>query len=174
MKNGLRKALDQLRQSLTPDGISDGQLLRSFIAERDEAAFSALVRRHGPMVLGVCQRILRNSHDADDAFQATFLVLVQKASAVLNKQALASWLYTVAHRSALEVQIRNMRRQKRERQAAMHLEVTPPEPMDWDRDERLLPGVCAEGYNSVSRHLLKKLVSARAIASRNFAAPGPR
>jgi len=131
MKNGLRKALDHLRQSLTPDGISDGQLLKRFIVERDEAAFSALVRRHGPMVLGVCQRILRNSHDADDAFQATFLVLVQKASAVLNKQALAAWLYTVAYRSALEVQIRNMRRQKRERKAAMHLEVHPPELMDW-------------------------------------------
>jgi DNA-directed RNA polymerase specialized sigma24 family protein len=80
MKNGLRKALAQIRQSLTPNGISDAQLLKSFIAERDEAAFAALVRRHGPMVLGVCRRILRNSHDTDDAFQATFLMLVQKAA----------------------------------------------------------------------------------------------
>jgi RNA polymerase sigma factor (sigma-70 family) len=132
MKNGLRKTLDRLRQSLTPCGISDGQLLQSFLSERDEAAFAALVRRHGPMVLGVCHRILRDPHDADDAFQATFLILVQKAASVANRQALASWLYTVAYRSALEAKIRNVRRQRRERYVAMNRpETAVDEPQDW-------------------------------------------
>src|SRR5947208_7626 len=98
MKNGLRKVLDHLRQTWTPTGVTDAQLLKSFILERDEAAFAALVRRHGPMVMGVCRRILRNAHDTDDAFQATFLVLVQKVHSLANRQALASWLYTVAFR----------------------------------------------------------------------------
>jgi RNA polymerase sigma factor (sigma-70 family) len=133
MKNGLRKALDQLRSSLEPSGVSDAQLLKRFIAERDEAAFAALVRRHGPMVLGVCRRILHNSHDTDDAFQATFLVLVQKARSVLDRQAVGSWLYTVAFRSALEAKARNSRRHKREAQVKVmpHPEVAPAEPRDW-------------------------------------------
>jgi RNA polymerase sigma factor (sigma-70 family) len=144
MNSGLRKTLDKLRRSLCPTGISDEQLLNRFIAERDEAAFAALVRRHGPMVQGVCSRILRNSHDSEDAFQATFLALVQKARFVANRQALASWLYTVAYRSALEVQIRNTRRQSRERRVAMRRpETKSPDPQDWrpvlDRELNGLP-----------------------------------
>jgi RNA polymerase sigma factor (sigma-70 family) len=133
MKNGLRKTLDRLRSSLDPTGVSDAQLLKKFIVERDEASFAALVRRHGPMVLGVCRRILHNPHDTDDAFQATFLVLVQKARSVLDRQAVGSWLYTVAFRSALEARARNIRRQKREAQvkATPHPEVAPAEPHDW-------------------------------------------
>ncbi|HLN28145.1 MAG TPA: RNA polymerase sigma factor [Gemmataceae bacterium] len=133
MKNGLRKALDHLWQSSQLVGLTDGQLLKSFIVERDELAFSALVRRHGPMVFGVCRRILRNTHDTEDAFQATFLVLVQKASSVVNRQAIASWLYTVAFRSALEARVRSMRRQQKERQVPNmpHPEVATTEPHDW-------------------------------------------
>ncbi|MBL8794690.1 MAG: hypothetical protein JNM56_12355, partial [Planctomycetia bacterium] len=63
------------------DDVSDGELLESFILRRDEAAFGSLVRRYGPLVLGLCRRILRDGHDAEDAFQATFVILVRKASA---------------------------------------------------------------------------------------------
>jgi RNA polymerase sigma factor (sigma-70 family) len=94
--------------------------------------------------MGVCNRILRDTHEADDAFQATFLVLVQKASSLTNRQALASWLYAVAYRGALDVKIRNARRQRRERQVAMRQAETPaPEPQDWrpvlDQELNALP-----------------------------------
>src|SRR5215831_3483855 len=76
--------------------LSDGRLLESFIAGKEEAAFEALVNRHGPMVLGVCRRVLKNSHDAEDAFQATFLVLLRKASSIGRPELLGNWLYGVA------------------------------------------------------------------------------
>jgi Sigma-70 region 2 len=79
----LTKFIDRLRGALVKQDAaasSDGELLKLYLRQREEAAFEALVRRHGPMVMGVCQRVLHNSHDAEDAFQATFLVLVRKAS----------------------------------------------------------------------------------------------
>src|SRR6516164_6332638 len=74
-------------------GPSDAQLLQRFLNDHDESAFELLVWRHGPMVQGVCRRVLRNDHDAEDAFQATLLVLARKASSVLPREMLANWLY---------------------------------------------------------------------------------
>jgi RNA polymerase sigma factor (sigma-70 family) len=91
--------------------LSDGQLLERFLRDRDESAFESLVRRHGPMVLGVCRRVLHNLHDAEDAFQAVFLVLVRKAGSLRARNLLASWLYGVAFRTALKARGRNLRRQ---------------------------------------------------------------
>ncbi len=98
--------------------LSDGELLGAFVDRRDEAAFEALVRRHGPMVLGVCRRALRNSHDAEDAFQATFLVLARKAASVRPREGVGNWLYGVARRTALEAQRRNARRRGKEKQVS--------------------------------------------------------
>src|SRR5689334_7533775 len=97
-------------------GLSNGQLLDGFVARRDAACFEALVRRHGPMVLGVCRRVLGNPHDAEDAFQATFLVLVRRAASVVPRELVGNWLYGVAYRTALEARRTAARRQARERQ----------------------------------------------------------
>src|SRR5205814_317663 len=82
---------------------SDAELLRRFAAGRDEAAFADLVRRHGPMVLGACRRVLGPGPDAEDAFQATFLVLARKAGSIGRPERLAGWLYGVAARVARRV-----------------------------------------------------------------------
>jgi RNA polymerase sigma factor (sigma-70 family) len=83
-----------------PRDLTDGQLVECFRTGRDEAAFEALVRRHGPMVLGVCRRVLANPSDAEDAFQATFLVLVRKAHTLGQPELVGNWLYGVAYRTA--------------------------------------------------------------------------
>src|SRR5262245_13225696 len=93
----------QLRELLRRDvnGLSDGQLLDCFVSAGLEPAFEEIVKRHGPMVLGTCRRILGHLHDAEDAFQAVFLVLARKAGSISRKDLLANWLYGVAHRTAL-------------------------------------------------------------------------
>jgi RNA polymerase sigma factor (sigma-70 family) len=115
----MNRVVQHLRRcTFVPDGggMTDGQLLECFLAHRDEAAFAALVRRHGPMVLGVCRRVLRNPQDAEDAFQATFLVLVRKAGSLRQRELVANWLYGVAYRAALETRAANASRRAKEKQ----------------------------------------------------------
>jgi RNA polymerase sigma factor (sigma-70 family) len=111
--------------------LTDGQLLERFLRDRDQAAFEALVRRYGPMVLGVCRRLLGDPHDADDAFQTTFLVLVYKAASVMPRELVGHWLYGVAHRTALKARRLALRRRAREKQVARmpQREVIDPEPV---------------------------------------------
>jgi RNA polymerase sigma factor (sigma-70 family) len=98
-------------------GLTDAQLLERFLARREEIAFEELVRRHGPMVLGVCRRALGNPHDAEDAFQATFLVLVRRAASIVPRSRVGPWLYGVARRTALKARSRAMRRRCAEQEA---------------------------------------------------------
>jgi RNA polymerase sigma factor (sigma-70 family) len=103
-KSSLQLLIHQLMHRLVPESesVSDVQLLERFIKRQDEAAFEALVWRHGPMVLGVCRRILHDDHAAEDAFQMTFLVLFRKAKCIRRRQSLPHWLFKVAYRIALE------------------------------------------------------------------------
>jgi RNA polymerase sigma factor (sigma-70 family) len=103
----------------TPPGreASDSQLLQRFAAGREEVAFAALVQRHGPLVLGVCRRVLRHEQDAEDAFQATFLTLARNAASIHRTEAVGSWLYRVAHRIATKAGADMARRRTRERAA---------------------------------------------------------
>jgi RNA polymerase sigma factor (sigma-70 family) len=97
--------------------LTDGQLLEGYVSSREEAAFAALLRRHGPMVWGVCRRLLPY-HEAEDAFQATFLVLVKKAASVKPRELVGNWLYGVAHQTALKARVTAARRRGREKQVA--------------------------------------------------------
>ena len=95
-------------------GLSDGELLDRFVARREGAVFEAIVRRHGPMVWGVCRRVLRDHHDGEDAFQATFHVLARRAESVRPREKLAPWLYGVAYHTALKARMTRARRRVRE------------------------------------------------------------
>jgi RNA polymerase sigma factor (sigma-70 family) len=112
------RCLRRLTLARDGGGMTDGQLLECFLATKEQAAFTALVRRHGPMVLGVCRRLLGNPHDAEDAFQATFLVLARKATTIVRRDLLGNWLYGVAYRTALKARAAAGRRRAVERQVA--------------------------------------------------------
>ncbi len=112
------RQLNRLFASGVVAGLSDAQLLERFLTEGDAGAFEALVGRHGPMVLSVCRGILREPHDAEDAFQATFLVLVKKGGKVRGRDALAGWLHKVAHRVAIQANTAAARRRTLERRVA--------------------------------------------------------
>jgi RNA polymerase sigma factor (sigma-70 family) len=112
-------------------GTSDGRLLQQFLAQRDQAAFAALVKRHGPMVLGVCRRIVGNAADAEDAFQATFLVLVRKARLLTSGVIVGDWLHGVARRTALKAKTAIVRRRIKEQTLAHAPKATEESRNDW-------------------------------------------
>ncbi len=152
MATNLNKVLKQIHHLLAPPGgdQTDGELLSRFVATRDEASFAALVRRHGPMVLSVCRRMLCHDQDAEDCFQATFMVLARKAATV-KRESVGSWLYAVAYRTSLEARAINARRRTHEKQVheMPQPEFMPPEVQDWrpwlDQELNRLP----ENYRAV-------------------------
>jgi RNA polymerase sigma factor (sigma-70 family) len=122
----IQHVVEQIRAAVLGHDVTelgDGQLLESFVARRDETAFDLLFRRHGPMVFGVCRRILGNHHDAEDAFQATFLILARKAGSIMPRHMVGNWLYGVAYHTSLKARSIAARRQMREQ--AMRA-ATPP------------------------------------------------
>jgi RNA polymerase sigma-70 factor (ECF subfamily) len=134
--SSLRTVLENLRRSMLRHdgaGLTDGELLEGFISQRDGGAFEALVGRHGPMVLGVCRRVLGNEADAEDAFQATFLVLVRKAAFIRPRGMVGNWLYGVAHKAARKAKALNERRRAKEKEAVFR---PKPEPFGEDQQQR--------------------------------------
>lgn len=116
----LDQVLHRLRFNVIRHGdaqATDGELLACYVATRDEAAFEALLRRHGAMVFGVCRRVLQNDADAEDAFQATFLVLVRKAASLRQPGGVSNWLYGVAHNTALKAKAMIQQRRAKEKVA---------------------------------------------------------
>jgi RNA polymerase sigma factor (sigma-70 family) len=171
----MREALRHLRDLFsdgTSVGLGDGLLLARYADTRDEAAFEALVARHGPMVLATCRAVLRNEHDVDDAFQATFLVLARKARTVRAGAALGGWLHRVAYRAAVQASAELRRRRRREAEAmamamaTLNANRTEPDPdfagvvheeLDRLPDRQRLPVVLCdlEGltFEQAARHL---------------------
>jgi RNA polymerase sigma factor (sigma-70 family) len=135
MADGRRPVLlDFLRRLMPalPDESGDAHLLERFVRHRDEAAFTALLRRHGPLVWGVCRRVLPEEHAAEDAFQATFLVLVRKAGSVSKQASVRSWLYGVAVRVAVRARRRDSLRRARERLAPARRTDAAPAEAVWE------------------------------------------
>ena len=145
MTRPVSRFLHQLRWAAPHQGgPTDAELLQLYLEGGDGAAFAALVRRHGPMVLGVCRRVLRHEQDAEDAFQATFLVLARKAHTVVPPAAVGNWLYGVAYRAAQKAREAAARRRARERRARPRQPEGLPGPEcheDLDREIARLPDV---------------------------------
>ncbi len=136
----LLRFIRQLAVGRIDNELPDHRLLERFATARDEAAFAALLRRHGPMVLRVCQSVLHNLHDSEDVFQAAFLVLARKAGSIQRREAVSGWLYRVAYHLAVKAQANAVRRKNHEKRAAV---VPSAEPL-LDMSLRELQGVLHE------------------------------
>jgi len=148
---GLRRLLGKLAAQQCRDD-SDEHLLHAFLSRRDDSAFAVLVRRHGPMVLHVCRRVLEHVQDAEDAFQATFLVLARNAGSLRDKTSLASFLYGTAYRIAMKAKQAAARRRKHEGQTPPRPQVDPADELSWREVRTLLDEEIArlpEIYRSV-------------------------
>jgi len=145
MASASREAVETQIERLFRDGTltsrSDAELLNRYLSARDEAAFEALVNLHGPMVLGLCRRMLRDPSDIDDAFQATFLVLIRKAPVIRDRGLLANWLYGVAYRVAVRARGNLLRRRERETSLA---EIETPAMSVHDHPEEVPPALDQE------------------------------
>ena len=140
----------------TFSGLTDRELLERFVAPRDavsELAFTVLVERHGPMVLGVCRRILADPHDADDAFQATFLVLVRKASSVRVDDSVGRWLFGVATKVAARARANARQRRTRERSGLDRIEIRVHDPTATTDDRIDLQSILAEELGKLPARL---------------------
>src|SRR5262245_13479001 len=137
MENVLRHIRALAGERLATDA-DDGQLLERFAVRQEPAAFNALLGRHGPMVLGVCRRVLHHAQDAEDVFQATFLLLARKARTIRKRASVGSWLHSVAYRLAVQTKIREARRRARERQAADMRTTKPGFEAAWQELQALL------------------------------------
>src|SRR5262249_444078 len=111
--------------------LADRELLERFRQHRDEAAFGELLRRHGAMVMALCHRVLGQAEDNEDAFQATFLLLAQKADSVRQQQSVASWLFGVAQRVAGKARLMAARRRRREARAVVREVLAAPDEVTW-------------------------------------------
>jgi RNA polymerase sigma factor (sigma-70 family) len=132
-----RSLLESVLRKVGPlavDGrVGDAELLRRFTADRDETAFAALVRRHGPLVWAVCRQLLPHEPDAEDAFQATFLALVRGADRVRTPAALGAWLHSTAYRVAQQAKRSAARQRQRDHVAAAPEAAAPVADSAWDR-----------------------------------------
>src|SRR5438552_461313 len=136
--NGVLQHLRKVAAVHTDRELSDSELLNRFLAARDESAFTVLIERHGPMVLGVCKRCLPNFHDAEDACQATFLVLARKAASVRKKTSLISWLHGVACRVAANLKRNHARRKSREERVDAPAFTDPAAEVTWREVQAIL------------------------------------
>jgi RNA polymerase sigma factor (sigma-70 family) len=132
--------------------VTDAQLLQRYIAEHDEVAFAALVRRHAAMVWGVCKRVLRHDQNAEDAFQATFMVMVRKAASIRPQSLLGHWLYGVAHQVAVKARAMNAKRMHREKQLPIPITTESAKLDAWQEWQPLLDkeiGLLPEKYRVI-------------------------
>jgi RNA polymerase sigma factor (sigma-70 family) len=123
--NPLLQHLRRLALTAKVQEASDHELMESFVSAKNDAAFTGLLQRHGPMVLNLCRRVLRNEQDAEDAFQATFLVFARRATTLRARDAVSSWLYGVGYRTALKARSAAARRRARERTAPVRASADP-------------------------------------------------